>query len=239
MAEEENKSKVPQIVAGSLAVFTSALVGSLFGVAGTTVGLAFGSLVSGLAAEIYERPLTKAHNTLKSKLKKKDESAPPSSHDVKITEKSKYGDTRFFTGVLIDEPPKPHRKFNAQWAIIVAVLTFVIGFGSITIIEFAKGSPISGGNSGTTLSGLLGNPIKTKPETTTEHPEWTTTEVVPTTTVTPSFTETTTPSITSTPETSSSLPTTSSSGAAITTDTAPQITTTQNVSIAPQIQPTK
>lgn len=228
MAEEPKKSKVPQIVAGSLAVLTSAGIGSIFGVAGTTVGLAFGSLVSGLAAEIYERPLEKAHDTLKSKLTKKKFPEVSSPQDVKITEKSRYGDTRFFTGVLLDQPPKPvRRKFNPKWAILVAIITFVVGLGSVTLIEFAKGSPISGGNSGTTLSGLLGKPTKTVEKSPTSHPEWTTTQDYPTTTA-PTFSETTTePSTTNNSQTST--PSTTNSETTVTTT--PQETTSQSVPV--------
>lgn len=238
MAEETKTSKVPAIAATSLAGLTSALIGSFFGVAGTAVGLAIGSLISGLAAEYYERWIRKVHTTLHDRLIKKDSPAP-SSRDVKITEKRKDGYTQYFTGVLLDEQPQEiKKKWNLKWALAIMVVTFIVGLSSITLIEFAKGSPISGGNNGTTLSGLLGSPTQTKTRpTTVVRPTWTDTEpptsswtsapdsneptttTVPTTTNSPPETMTTTP-----PHTSTSSPTTSVPVTTPQVTTAPQMT---------------
>lgn len=239
MTENNKDSKVPEIVATSLAGLTSAYVGSYFGVAGTTIGLAFGSLVSGIAAEYYKVAIKHGTNTLKDRLKKKDSNAAPSSRDIKITEKRADGYTGYFSGTLLEAPPKAVKwKMNWKWAITIMVVTFVVGFGSISILEFAKGSPISGGNSGTTLSGLFGQATQTKvtktksprTETTTETP-WSTT-IVPTTTQVPEST-TTSPAPSSTPQTSDTV--TSPDNSTVPTTTA--VIPTQT--LVPRVTPTK
>lgn len=242
MAEEKKDSKVPEIVATSLAGLTSAYVGSYFGVAGTTIGLAFGSLVSGIAAEYYKVAIKHGTNTLKDRLKKKDSNAAPSSRDIKITEKRADGYTGYFSGTLLEAPPKAVKwnKLNWKWAITIMVVTFVVGFGSISILEFAKGSPISGGNHGTTLSGLFGQATQTKVtktsssrmETTTETP-WTTTTIVPTTTQVPEST-TISPASSSTPQTSDTVTSPDNSTVPTTTAVLPSQQT-----LAPQVTPTK
>lgn len=224
---EKKASKLPEIAATSLATLTSALVGSLFGIAGTMVGLAFGSLISGLATEIYKHWFTKAHDSLKNRLTKKDASAAPSPRDIRITERRADGYTGYFSGVLQEAPPKKTsqdflKRLNWKWAIAVTAITFVVGFGSISLIEVAKGSPISGGNSGTTISGLLGNSTQTP--TTTHRPTETDTSTETTTEKPLSSTETTTITV---PRTTTSSPATSSS------QSSSETTNTPTSSVAP------
>lgn len=111
-----------------------------------------------------------------------------------------------------------------KWTALAAggVLAFVLGMVLITGLEWAKGSPLSGGN-GTTVGGVVrprtGPPPATRPAEvdTTPTPSVTTTPSPPpsttTTTPTPPTTSdvTTTPP-TTTPSTSSSQPPPSSTG---------------------------
>lgn len=238
-SKEAKKSKVPTIVATAFAGLTAGYLGSFFGVTGTTVGLAFGSLVSGLSAELYEHYFSKAHDSLKNRLTKKSASAAPSPRDIRITEKRADGYTGYFSGVLMEVPPKKTdflKRLNWKWAVAIATLTFIIGFGSISLIEVAKGSPISGGNSGTTISGLLGNSTQTT--TTTHRPTETDTWTETTTEESLSSTKTTTTTVPSTTTSSSATSSSQSPSETTNPETSSVAPTMTTVSQAPQIKTT-
>src|SRR5215203_1235367 len=56
---------VPQIAAGALAAVTAAVAASFFGVAGTLIGAALGSVVSSVAAGLYATSLSRAARVIK------------------------------------------------------------------------------------------------------------------------------------------------------------------------------
>jgi hypothetical protein len=121
---------------------------------------------------------------------------------------------------LVAPPAEPRRRF--RWPLLAGVtaLAFVLGMGVITGIELLADHPLSGGDTGTTISGLLGGPTE-KPTTHANTPATdTTTHQASTTTPTPpADSSTNTPTSTTTPPTSTTAPPTS-------TTTPPSSTTT-------------
>ncbi|HEX4220965.1 MAG TPA: hypothetical protein VHZ97_01240 [Pseudonocardiaceae bacterium] len=123
---------------------------------------------------------------------------------------------------LVGPPGETRRRPRWRMLIGATALAFVLGMGVVTGIELLVHRPFSGGDTGTTISGLFGGPTE-KPTST--HPKTpatsTTTRDTPTTTPTApsSDTPTGTPTPTTTPSPSSTTPPTS-------TTTAPTTTTT-------------
>src|SRR5689334_25037241 len=58
--------KPTQLAGGALAAVTSAVAASKFGVTGTVMGAAFGSVVSSVASAIYQTSLTRAGDRIRT-----------------------------------------------------------------------------------------------------------------------------------------------------------------------------
>jgi hypothetical protein len=58
--------KPTQLAGGALAAVTSAVAASKFGVTGTVVGAAFGSVVSSVASAVYQTSLVRAHDRIRT-----------------------------------------------------------------------------------------------------------------------------------------------------------------------------
>ncbi|HJP75150.1 MAG TPA: hypothetical protein VJ914_12825 [Pseudonocardiaceae bacterium] len=107
-------------------------------------------------------------------------------------------------------PPTQQRR-RLRWPVLVGAtaLAFVIGMGAVTGIELLAHRPLSGGNAGTTISGLFGGATQ-KPAT--PHPNTpardTTSHEAPTTTPTPPSSDapTSTPSTSVNPTPSTTTP---------------------------------
>jgi hypothetical protein len=195
--------KLSQLIATALAAITAAFLGSRLGVAGTVIGAGVASIVSTVAGALYQHSLDRTSSRVRSfRTGELDDPAAPTSSTVEET-------------VLIRPPSAPRRR--PRWGVAVALtaLAFVIGMGAVTGVELIKNGPISGGDNGTTIGSLFGQPterVTSTPPTTTTPPPPTTTTVPPTTS------QTTTPTTTTPPPTSTTAPTTT---------TAPPSSTTQ------------
>jgi hypothetical protein len=183
--------RLSQLIAAALAAITAAFLGSRLGTAGTVIGAGVASLVSTVAGALYQHSLDRTSRTVRSRVghARPDDPAVPASADD--------------TGLV--QPPVTRAR-RPRWVVVVALtaVAFVIGMGAVTGVELLKNGPISGGDNGTTVGSLFGQPTRstsTAPPTTT--PSTTTTTTQPTTTI-----PTTTPTTTTAPPTSTTTPTT-------------------------------
>jgi hypothetical protein len=202
MTEEKTERKpdikLSQLIAAALAAITAAFLGSRLGVAGTVIGAGVASIVSTVAGALYQHSLDRTGHSVRSRVTQArtgqlDNPADPVASTVEET-------------VLVRPPTAPRRR--PRWGVAAALtaLVFVIGMGAVTGVELLKNGPISGGDNGTTIGSLFGQPTQrstTTPPPTTPSPSTTTTP--PTTTAPPTTTPTTT---TTTPPTSTTTPTT-------------------------------
>jgi hypothetical protein len=178
--------KLSQLIAAALAAITAAFLGSRLGVAGTVVGAGVASIVSTVAGALYQHSLDRTSHTVRSRVgpARTDDPAEPAAEDT----------------VLV-QPPVARRR-RPRWVVAVAltVLAFVIGMGAVTGVELLKNGPLSGGDNGTTVGSLFGQPTQRTTSTTPPTPSTTTTP--PTTTQPTTTAPTTTPTTTTAPPTS-------------------------------------
>ena len=109
---------------------------------------------------------------------------------------------------LVGPPAEPRRRL--RWPVLIGAtaLAFVLGMGVITGIELLADHPLSGGDTGTTISGLFGGATQ-RPTTHANTPAHdTTTRQAPTTTPTPPSSDapTTTPTPSTNPNPSTTTP---------------------------------
>jgi hypothetical protein len=198
--------KLSQLIATALAAITAAFLGSRLGVAGTVIGAGVASIVSTVAGALYQHSLDRTSRTVRSRVSQArtgelDNPAAPTSSTVEET-------------VLIRPPAAARRR--PRWGVAVALtaLAFVIGMGAVTGVELLKNGPISGGDNGTTIGSLFGQPTQRSTPT----PPPTTTPPPPTTTTAPPTTsQTTAPTTTTAPPTSTTIPTTTTAPSSPTT----------------------
>ena len=233
---------VNKVLAGAGAAATSAVFGSFFGATGTVVGAALGSVVTTVGTTIYQRSLDRTRDTVLQRIKIPGQGetvvAVPvdavTSVDPLATVPMQRG--RDDAGHVMLEPalepvPATSRR-RPRKRVIVAIASTVVAFLAamlvITGVEWIKGSPISGGDSGTSVSravtGGSGAPTEQEPSGSTDTTESTapTTSETPapqqgggtaTQTPDPSSTTTTTPRSGGTQGGSGATPTTAPNGA--------------------------
>jgi cell division septation protein DedD len=225
--KEQKKSELLQALVSSVATLSAGYVGSLFGLTGTGVGTVFGAVASVAIGKIYLQGLEKGRHSASRIQDRITQRRPrPDAPTVRIVQRMPSSDTRYFQGYLTGPPPSaapaPAPWYRKPKRLALAVgAPVVLAFAVFTVIELALGHPISGGDNGTTLSALVGQPTQvSRRPTTTEH----TTER----TTTPSWTPTTITSSTPTETTTESTPTDTS-----TTESAPTSTTTSPQTTSP------
>ncbi len=225
--KRSSQVKLSQLLATALAAVTAAFLGSRLGVAGTITGAGVASVVSTVGTALYQRSLER---TTQAALKVVRTRRPDRIADATTVWLSKP--TELFsrpvevkdrpTGVFQRPaeaapvgPPTTSRRRRFRLPVLVGAtaLAFALGMGVVTGIELLTHRPLSGGDAGTTISGLFGGPTQvstnTHPNTPTHD---TTTHPAPTTTPTPSSsdapTSTPTPSTTPAPSTTTPPPST-------------------------------
>jgi hypothetical protein len=129
-----------KVVAGGMAAATSAVLGSHFGASGTVGGAAVGSIITTVGTNLYQRSLERARDRVTRQLPLPAVRAPHTATSA---------------------PPGPDQARPASGqarlgrlvavSVLAALLCFGLGLGLITGIEWVKGSPLSGGNAGTSL----------------------------------------------------------------------------------------
>jgi hypothetical protein len=209
MGQPERLSiSMTQIIASVLAAVSASVAASYFGVAGTVIGAALGSIVSVVGGAIYAHSITRTRDRLRrtaveEAIRQRFDVAEPST------------------------APRARWLAPKQIALAASAL-FVIAIGTVTGLELLTGKPVSsavggGSRSGTTLFGATdrhgqqpttpsNTPVKSTPasrptttvtitHTPSGTPTTTTPSSTPSTTVTPTGSTSPTPSATTTPTT--------------------------------------
>jgi len=134
---------VPQVAGGAMASVTTAFAASFFGVAGTLLGAAFGSVLSSIATVVFGHSLIKAKRTLRKAPATAPDPAAPLPPDRPTSP---------------DRPRSPDRSTARRRAwrpvVMLAGCAFLVAMAGIWVTEVAIGHPISGGTGkGTTSIG--------------------------------------------------------------------------------------
>ncbi|MEU7813816.1 hypothetical protein [Pseudonocardia sp. NPDC049154] len=201
--EKKPDLTVNKIIAGAGAAATTAVFGSFFGATGTVAGAALGSVVTTLGTTLYQRSLDRTKETVLARVKipgqkdavviaepvdplatiplqrRADEGAGPTMLQPALGDAAAEG------------APEQTRPWYTRKRLLLAaastVVAFVVGLMVITGVEWIKGSPISGGTSGTSVSRVVSGTPVTSDENTDQGGSTDTTESsTPTTTPEPS-----------------------------------------------------
>jgi len=197
--EKKPDLTVNKIIAGAGAAATTAVFGSFFGASGTVAGAALGSVVTTLGTTLYQRSLDRTKETVLARVKipgRKDAVVVAEPVDPLATiplqrRPDEAGGPTMLQPALGDEPAEQTRPWYTRKSLLLAaastVAAFVVGMVVITGVEWVKGSPISGGTSGTSVSRVVsGGPITPEEDTGTGGSTDATETTTPTTTATPS-----------------------------------------------------
>lgn len=148
---------VTKVLAGAGAAATSAVLGSFFGADGTVYGAAFGSVASTVATTLYQRSLDRTRETLLARVRVRRPGGQDDSEVATVLLPRPAADGTP-PDVRPDLPARP-RPHWLLWAGVTA-LVFVIAMVVITGIELAKGSTLTGNDSGTSVGRVVAPPPK-------------------------------------------------------------------------------
>lgn len=158
---------VNQILAGAGAAATSAVAGSFFGAAGTVVGAALGSVVSTVGTTLYQRSLDRTRDTVRARIRVVGKGRSTVVVERPVASGGSTGAAVPAPRTSPEEPETvllapvaPVRARPRRWLVAagVTVLVFVLGLLLVTGLEWAKGSPLGGGEAGTSVGEVVGPP---------------------------------------------------------------------------------
>jgi hypothetical protein len=179
---------INKIIAGAGAAATSAVLGSFFGAAGTITGAALGSVASTVATVVYQRSLDRTRDTLVARVRLTPgrragvaeahvtlpaQRVTPEQVPVPAQRVAPDAETvRLQVEPAIDRRPTMRRPW--LW-LAATVLVFVIGLLVVTGFEWAKGSTLTTGETGTSVGRVIdgggGGAGATEESAPTESPE--------------------------------------------------------------------
>jgi hypothetical protein len=210
-AESPTPAKAPdlsvnKVIAGAGAAATSAILGSYFGAAGTVTGAALGSVASTIASVVYQRSLDHTRDSLVARVrltpgKRPDVAQPVAADpetrlDLPVQRVAPEAET---VQLRVEPAIRPPGRRRAWLWLGATVLVFSIGLLAVTGIEWAKGSSITTGETGTSVGRVIdGNRDTATP---TEEPQPTSTPE-PTQSTEPSTDATGEPTPSTSPESS-------------------------------------
>ncbi|RTL64695.1 MAG: hypothetical protein EKK42_24025 [Pseudonocardiaceae bacterium] len=161
---------LPKVIAGGGAAATTAAVGSYFGAAGTVVGAALAAIVTSVATTTFQRGLDTTTRTVRSRVVRlrRDDTGTEATAVMPALPAQRNADDPDATRAVADADgtirlgdqgagTRTSRFTPKRIAVMagVAVVAFAIGLFVVTGIEWVKGSPISGGESGTSVGRVL------------------------------------------------------------------------------------
>jgi hypothetical protein len=226
-----------QIVASTAAAVTAALIGSRLGVAGTLVGAALASIVSGVGAAIYSHSLLVTRRQMKRALqlvRPRDETtaatASVSGGEHAATRPARAAtpddDLTVLMPAVIPAAVRPGRARDkgrtltaALAGVAAAGVIFAGALATVTLVETVKGAPLSGGDSGLSVLGGNGSSETPTDPTTVTVTSPAASSRAPSTTVTQTVTQS--PTVSSQPAQQSTAPTTAPSSGGPTSRNAP------------------
>jgi hypothetical protein len=169
-----------QIAGGALAAVTAALAASFFGVGGTLIGAALGSVISTVGGALYSHSFDRAHETIRTtrvRLVRSPAAAatplsgPHAGMDDPVNLPPDLDDRAQVVaeapGTLDTSPQaqpsdspavaRPGRRLNVRLMAVVAGVFFVIAVGAITLTELVLGHPVSDtAQTGTSITQVVG-----------------------------------------------------------------------------------
>ncbi len=153
-----------KIVAGAGAAATTAVAGSFLGPTETVMGAALGSVVSAIAATLYERSLDRTRDTVRARVKRPGgRTVDPDTVEIPALGAA-GGDT-----VRAETPPRRRRRW-----VVLSVLTaglFLVGLLAVTGVELLKGSTLRG-ETGTSVGRVVApSPVSSDTADSTEATE--------------------------------------------------------------------
>jgi hypothetical protein len=149
---------INKVIAGAGAAATSAILGSFFGAAGTVTGAAFGSVASTVATVVYKRSLDRTRDRLVARVKvTPSRRTDVAEAQVRIpTQRVAPEGETVRMRVEPDIQPKPRRRARPWlWVAGSTALVFAIGLLVVTGVEWAKGSTLTTGETGTSVGRVL------------------------------------------------------------------------------------
>jgi hypothetical protein len=167
-----------KVLAGGMAAATSAVFGSYFGTFGTVGGAAVGSVATTVVTRLFQRSIEHTQSTVVSTVKHVVGADGGSSDDksgVTSSQPAAAGTVRkslddVATVRLSSEQQaevKKRGRRSLKMLLIGTVMIFLLALALVTGIEWAKGSPLSGGGGGTSIGHVL-DPHAARPPTPVE-----------------------------------------------------------------------
>lgn len=143
MADEEKKEPLLglswlQLIAGSLAAMTSAWIASAFGVSGTIVGAAVGSLSASIATALYMQSLSRGHQLVRRPVVPVESSTSLDSGTVIASRDATQVFNTSETEDALDEPGSNTRR-NRQ-IVIGTIVALALALATIGVIELVSGN---------------------------------------------------------------------------------------------------
>jgi len=173
-----------QLIAGSLAAMTSAWIASAFGVSGTIVGAAVGSLSASIATALYLQSLTRGKDLVRRPVRKTAGGSVIAADEfVESTVALSDEDPIEPLDEIVDDPQSDAKR-NRQ-IIVGTIVALMVALGAIGVFELVSGNPF-----GQAERPAIGRPWQPAPTNNTPSPA-PTTEPTATPTPTPTVDETT------------------------------------------------
>jgi hypothetical protein len=188
-----------KVLAGAGAAATSAVLGSFFGAAGTVTGAALGSVASTVAATLYQQSLDRTRDKIAARIRftrghgmdaVEERASEITMPMPRISPEA--ATTHFRVEPRVEpvvEARSPRRRF-VLWS-AATVLVFLLGLLAVTGVEWAKGSTLTSGQSGTSVGRVIEGDHESRNKEERVDP---TTTPEPTSTPTPSADPSTDPS---------------------------------------------
>jgi len=149
-----DKLSMSKVMAGSMAAATSAVFGSYFGTLGTVGGAAVGSIATTVATSIYQHSIERTRETVKSKVLGVTGRVGGDEEAQQFEPVEDERTVRLDAGRAAPAGARPSRR-PVRMLVTGTFLIFLVGLALVTGIEWAKGSPLSGGTSGTSVGRVL------------------------------------------------------------------------------------
>jgi hypothetical protein len=152
---------INKVIAGAGAAATSAVFGSFFGATGTVAGAALGSVASTVASAVYQRSLDRTRDRLVASVRLGDRtrgratvlaSEPATEVTIPLPRVSPEQAT---TRLRVEPDVRPPRRRWIVVSVLATALVFALGLLAVTGVEWAKGSSITTGQSGTSVGRVL------------------------------------------------------------------------------------
>lgn len=167
--ETEHKPVIPttQLIATALAAVTAAFLGSFIGTAGTVIGAGLASVITTVASSLYQHSLDRTRSKVRSTVSqvRQQRDTSRTKHPAAPAEADADAPT-------VRLEPLTRQGKRIRWGLVTGITAamFLVGIGVVTGVELLHGGPLSGGDNGTSVGHLFGQPTDRDPAPTTTNP---------------------------------------------------------------------